>query len=321
LQTVASDGAGNTALSAVVNVSVPLDSSPPGPPGTPTASAIGQQQLTLSWAAATDDRGVTGYQVLRNGTPLPGTVTGLSYTDTGLTPATTYTYSVRALDAAGTIGNASGSVGVTTLAVSAGLFTDTWPGANGAAWASSWSASNSSGTVDTQSGAGRLQFNNTSGAYARAQLSGVAARASSQVLFSYRWSATGASAYFSVNLRGSGGWANAYRPRSGYGVEFSSSSNTATVTKAVNGTTTDLANVSSSGQVTTAKQWVRMRVSGSTIQFKRWLDGQAEPTAWTRTVTDTSVTAAGQLFLSLARSSSNSGVKAVSIDDLTFSDG
>ncbi len=185
---------------------------------------------------------------------------------------------------------------------------------------SSWTTSSSAGTVDTQTGAGRLQYNNTSGAYARAQLTGVAARTNSQVLLSYRWSATGASGYFSINLRGSGGWTNAYRPRSGYGVEFSSSSNTITVTKAVNGATTDLATVSASAQVTTAKQWVRMRVSGTTIQFKRWLDGQAEPTAWTSTVTDGSVTTAGQLFLSLARSSSNTAVKAVSIDDLTYSD-
>jgi hypothetical protein len=320
LQTVASDAAGNTGLSAIVNVTVPLDTTPPGSPGTPTASGIGQQQLTLSWTAATDDRGVTGYQVLRNGSPLPGTVTGLTYTDTGLTAATSYQYAVRALDAAGNTGNASGTLTVATLAPSAGLFSDTWPGANGAAWGTGWTVSNSAGTVDTQTNAGRLQFNNTSGAYARAQLSGVAARSNSQVLFSYRWTATGASAYFSVNLRGSGGWLNAYRPRSGYGVEFSSSSNTITVMKAVNGTNTNLATVSAPAQITTAKQWVRMRVSGSTIQFKRWLDGQTEPTAWTSTVTDSSVTTAGQLFLSLARSSSNSGVKAVLIDDLTLSD-
>jgi hypothetical protein len=321
LQTVASDGAGLTGLSPIVNVTVPVDESPPGAPGTPVASGIGQQQVTLTWAAATDDRGVTGYQVLRDGVARPGTVTGLTYTDTGLTAATQYSYTVRALDAAGNEGALSDAVPVTTLAVSAGLFSDTWPGANGAAWSPSWTSSTSSGTVDTQTGAGRLTYNNTSGAYARALLSGVPARANAQVLFSYRWTDNGAKAYFSVNLRGSGGWLNAYRPRSGYGVELSSNSNTITVTEAANGTTTNLASVSSAGQTTTAKQWLRLRVSGSTIQFKRWLDGQAEPTAWTSTVTDTTVTTAGQLFLSLARSSSSSGVKAVLIDDLTLSDG
>ena len=51
-----------------------------------------------------------------------------------------------------------------------------------------------------------------------------------------------------------------------------------------------------------------------------WADGTTEPTAWTGTVTDTTVTAAGQLFFSLARGSSNTGTKSVLIDDLTITD-
>jgi hypothetical protein len=282
---------------------------------------VGQTQLTLSWSAATDDRGVASYRVVRNGTELPAVITGLSYTDTGLTASTPYTYTVRAVDAAGNVGPDSNSTIVTTAAPSSGLFTEQWPGANGAAWGSAWATGTNNGTVDTQSGGGRLTFNNNSGAYARAQLTGLAARTNAEVLFSYRWTATGPTGYFSVNLRGSGGWLNAYRPRSGYGVEFSSSSTTVTMTRVLNGTTTNLgATVSGGQQVSTAKQWVRLRVSGSTIQFKRWLDGQTEPAAWTATRTDTGVTAAGQLFLSLARGSTNSGVKAVIIDDLTVTD-
>lgn len=320
LETVATDAAGNTGLSAVVNVTVPADTTAPTQPGTPTASGVGQQQVTLTWTAATDARGVTGYQVFRNGSTLPGSVTGLTYTDTGLTLATAYTYSVRAFDAAGNLSVASGSVSVTTLAAGSGLFSDLWPGANGSPWSGSWITSASSGTVDTQTGAGRLTFNDTSGAYARAQLSGVPTRTNAQVLFSYRWSATSASAYFSINLRGSGGWTNGYRPNNGYGLQFSSNSTTATLMRTVNGSTTNLTSVSAGQQVTTAKQWVRFRVSGQTIQFKRWLDGQAEPIAWTSTITDAGVSAPGQLFLSLARSSSNSGVKNVLIDDLSVLD-
>ena len=115
-----------------------------------------------------------------------------------------------------------------------------------------------------------------------------------------------------MNLRGSGGWLNAYRPRSGYGVEFSSSSTTVTVDKAVNGTTSDLGDRLGRRSVTTAKQWVRLRVSGSTIQFKRWLDGQTEPTAWTSTYTDTVGHDAGQLFFSLARGSTNTAPRPCS---------
>jgi hypothetical protein len=251
---------------------------------------------------------------------LPGTITGTTFTDTGLAPATAYRYTVRAVDAAGSVGPDSPPLDVTTLAVSANLFSDLWPGANGAAWSSAWVTSTSAGTVDTQTNAGRLTFTNTSGAYARAQLAGLAARGNAEALFSYRWSTTGSSAYFTVNLRGSGGWLNAYRPRTGYGVEFSSSSSTMTVNKSVNGTSSDLRTVSGAQPLSTSKRWVRVRVSGSTIQVKTWLDGQAEPTAWTATVTDATVTAPGQLFFSLARGSTNSGTKSVSIDDLTVTD-
>ena len=57
-----------------------------------------------------------------------------------------------------------------------------------------------------------------------------------------------------MNLRGSGGWLNAYRPRSGYGVEFSSSSTTVTVNKSVNGVTSDLRSVSGAQPLSTAKR-------------------------------------------------------------------
>ena len=78
--------------------------------------------------------------------------------------------------------------------------------------------------------------------------------------------------------------------------------------------------ISGAQPLSTAKRWVRLRVSGSTIQVKTWLDGQAEPTAWNATVTDTTVTAPGQLFFSLARGSTNTGTKTVLIDDLTVKD-
>lgn len=320
LQTVATDGVNKTGSSAIINVTVPADTTPPGAPGTPAVSNVGQQSLTLTWPAATDDRGVAGYRIVRSGTVLPGTVTGTTFNDSGLTAATAYRYTVRAVDTSGLVGPDSPFVDVTTLAVTANLFSDLWTAADGAAWQAAWIASTSAGTVDTLSNAGRLTVTNTSGAYARAQLNGLAARTNAEAKFSYRWTATGSSAYFTVNLRGSGGWTNAYRPRNGYGVEFSSNSTSPVINKSVNGTTTDLKTMSGAQPLSTAKRWVRMRVSGTTIQVKTWLDGTTEPTAWTGTVTDTTVTAAGQLFFSLARGSSNTGTKSVLIDDLTITD-
>ncbi|HEV2888351.1 MAG TPA: hypothetical protein VGX49_15675, partial [Jatrophihabitans sp.] len=101
-------------------------------------------------------------------------------------------------------------------------------------------------------------------------------------------------------------------------LQLQSNSGTVTVQKNVNSVTSTVVSVAGAQAVTTGKQWLRLRVSGSTIQFKVWTDGTAEPTAWESTSTDTDVTAAGQLFLSVVRGSTNVGAKSVSFDDLAI---
>ncbi|WP_374940132.1 glycosyl hydrolase [Streptomyces finlayi] len=85
----------------------------PGAPGTPVAGEVTSSSVALSWEAAADDRGVKNYDVYR-GTSKVATVTGTSYTNTGLTAGTSYTYSVKARDTADQVGPASGTVAVTT---------------------------------------------------------------------------------------------------------------------------------------------------------------------------------------------------------------
>ncbi|GHB42585.1 chitinase [Streptomyces viridiviolaceus] len=92
--------------------SVPGDAAPSAP-GTPTASDITDTSVKLSWSAATDDKGVKNYDVLRDGAKV-ATVTGTSYTDTGLTKGTDYSYTVQARDTADQTGPASGAVKVRT---------------------------------------------------------------------------------------------------------------------------------------------------------------------------------------------------------------
>jgi chitodextrinase len=77
------------------------DTTPPSQPGNLAATAAGATAVNLNWNASTDNVGVTGYQITRNGgTPVtvPGTAT--SFNDTGLAAGTTYNYSVVAVDAA-----------------------------------------------------------------------------------------------------------------------------------------------------------------------------------------------------------------------------
>ncbi|WP_239615333.1 carbohydrate binding domain-containing protein [Cohnella mopanensis] len=75
------------------------DTQAPTVPTNVTASALSSSSIQVSWTASTDNIGVTGYEVFRNGT-LVGTAAGTSYTDNGLTAATTYSYTVKAYDAA-----------------------------------------------------------------------------------------------------------------------------------------------------------------------------------------------------------------------------
>ncbi|MCX4813890.1 MULTISPECIES: glycoside hydrolase family 18 chitinase [unclassified Streptomyces] len=91
---------------------VPGDAAPSAP-GTPTASGVTNTSVNLSWSAATDDKGVKNYDVLRDGTKV-ATVTTTSYTNTGLTAGTDYSYTVQARDTADQTGPVSGAVAVHT---------------------------------------------------------------------------------------------------------------------------------------------------------------------------------------------------------------
>ncbi|MFC3575562.1 glycoside hydrolase family 18 chitinase [Streptomyces yaanensis] len=91
---------------------VPGDNAPSAP-GTPTASGITDTSVKLSWTAATDDKGIKNYDVLRGGTKV-ATVTTTSYTDTGLSAGTDYSYTVQARDTADQTGPVSGAVTVHT---------------------------------------------------------------------------------------------------------------------------------------------------------------------------------------------------------------
>ncbi len=87
--------------------------SPPTVPATLTATVISSTQINLSWAASSDVVGVTGYLIERcSGTGCSnfgqianGTAT--SYSDTGLTPSSSYTYRVRAVNAGNNVSDYS----------------------------------------------------------------------------------------------------------------------------------------------------------------------------------------------------------------------
>ncbi|GGU82703.1 alpha-amylase [Streptomyces litmocidini] len=95
---------------------VPPDTRAPTAPARVTATADGVSVL-LTWDPATDDRGVTTYQVTRTGGTGGTVVTDVGstvYSDTGLAERTAYAYTVRAVDAAGNVSAASAPATATT---------------------------------------------------------------------------------------------------------------------------------------------------------------------------------------------------------------
>jgi hypothetical protein len=92
------------------------DTQPPTQPTGVVATATSQTEVAVSWNASSDNVSVAGYEVYR-GADLVATVTdGLSYTDAGRTANTTYTYAIRALDAAGNRSAPSDTASATTPA-------------------------------------------------------------------------------------------------------------------------------------------------------------------------------------------------------------
>jgi chitodextrinase len=100
----------------------PPATTPPTAPTNLMTTAVSSTQIDLSWTASTDNVGVTGYLVERcQGAGCSNfaqitTPAGTSFNDAGLTPSTSYSYRVRATDAAG---NLSGYSNVATASTQA----------------------------------------------------------------------------------------------------------------------------------------------------------------------------------------------------------
>lgn len=142
-----------------------VDTQAPSVPGNLAVSGTTSSSVGLTWSASTDNVGVTGYDIYRGGVWV-GSATGNTYSDTGLSPSTNYSYTVRAKDGAGNISGASSSVSATTNASGGGgtltayeaeAATNTRTGAAVVATCSTCSGGSKVGYVGNNDGT--LQFN------------------------------------------------------------------------------------------------------------------------------------------------------------------
>ncbi len=99
------------------------DTTPPSVPASLISSSKTTTSVSLSWNVSTDNVGVTGYEVYNNTTLITTTATN-SYTVTGLSANTTYSFSVKAKDAAGNKSASSATLSVMTNANTTASRTD-----------------------------------------------------------------------------------------------------------------------------------------------------------------------------------------------------
>ncbi len=114
------DAAGNvssrSALSAATSACAPApDTQAPSVPGGMAFGAATQTSIALAWNASTDNVGVAGYRVYRDGQSV-GTTTNRSYTFSGLSCGTSYAFGIEAYDAAGNVSNRTQATGNATTA-------------------------------------------------------------------------------------------------------------------------------------------------------------------------------------------------------------
>ncbi|MFD2098871.1 fibronectin type III domain-containing protein [Flagellimonas iocasae] len=115
----AEDAAGNTSTvsnTAVVNTLTPADNQAPSAITDLASSNTTSTSTQLSWSASTDNVGVTNYEVFQNGVSIANTGTTTGFNVTGLTPNTSYNFTVFAEDAAGNTSAVSNTESVTTSA-------------------------------------------------------------------------------------------------------------------------------------------------------------------------------------------------------------
>jgi hypothetical protein len=109
----------------------PTDSTAPTAPTNLTVSAYSSTQADLSWNASSDNVGVAGYDIYRNGSFLVSLGVVTSFRDVNLTQGAVYNYQVKARDATG---NVSGFSNTATITMPALLFSDGFETANFSNW-------------------------------------------------------------------------------------------------------------------------------------------------------------------------------------------
>lgn len=274
------------------------DTTPPTAPQNLTASAPSSSQVQLTWTTSTDNVGVTGYQVYRDGNLIASLPAQTDYLDQTVSPSTTYTYTVVATDDAGNASQPSDPVTVATPAAST-MFFDGFETGDMSQWTTSTGTIVQSDVVSDGTYAAQGQANG-SAAYAYKQLS-------------QTWPSLYYSTRFDVISQGASNSAYLLRFRTAtkgaIAALFVTSSGKLALRNDVTGVTTTSSTVVSRGAWHTLELYGS--INGSSGQISVWLDG-SPVTALTGTES-LSTNPIGYLQLG---DTSTSAISTVAFDDV-----
>ncbi|HWH99487.1 MAG TPA: fibronectin type III domain-containing protein, partial [Propionibacteriaceae bacterium] len=295
---------------------------PPLAPTDLTATAVTSTWVDLRWRDNSSNE--LGFTVERSidGADWSGLPSApqdsTTYRDTLLASETTYRYRVKATN--GRRSSAySNIVTVTTPPQETVVFAENFSRMKRTPWdARRWKVSTgTAASVDVQSGAGRMRFRNVPEARARA-IAIMPKRADTDTVASFQFSSRAPRGYLYLFSRASGDWVSS-TPNASYFVQITNDLTTVQLWKSQAGVTTSLGSLPAVAEETTAKQWLRFRVQGSSISVKVWTDGTAEPANWELTATDDSITAPGVLQLKWLRGGTATAGRDVILDDIKVS--
>jgi chitodextrinase len=237
----------------------PTDSAAPSAPANLTATAVTSTQADLSWTASSDNVGVAGYDIYRNGSLLVSLGVVTSYRDTNLTQGAVYNYQVKARDAAG---NVSGFSNTAPVTMSLLFFSDGFETGNLSFWTSNSGLLIQQQDIFAGLYAARQSSSGSGASYASKTLS----TAQSDLYYSLR---------FKIISKGS---TSAYLQR------FRTSTNTAiggVLLSSSNrlGFRNDVAgSTNTNGPVVTTGVWhevqTHLLINGTSSQIEIWYDGQ-----------------------------------------------
>lgn len=204
------------------------------------------------------------------------------------------------------------------------IFQDNFPDTNGSAWPAQWTTSpggSSGGGSATQNGsnAGNLVTGvvGFDSAY-RAVASGMTSITDQELLVRWGFQNPIVNQYLLAYVRGNDFFTQVDVPFSGYYLQADIQGNSVQLGVDNLGTRANLASAASKTFTAGTDVWVRLRAQGTTIQWKIWNVGAAEPGVWDQTVTDSTLPAGvvGLSHTQGANSSYTASFRNVTVDNM-----